>query len=47
MRASARITDREATVARTRVAGRFIGSPIELKHRFVTDRDRIEELTIG
>ena len=41
------ITDGEATVIRTRVAGRFIGSPIELKFRFVTDGDRIKELTIG
>ena len=40
-------TDGEAIVVRTRVAGSFIGSPIELKFRFVTDGDRIEELKIG
>jgi hypothetical protein len=28
------------------VAGRFVGSPIDLKFRFVTDGDRIERLTI-
>ena len=41
------ITEGEATVVRTRVAGSFIGSPIELKFRFVTDGDRIEDVTDG
>src|SRR5258705_5267393 len=35
------------TFITTGVVGTFPGSPIELQFRFVTDGDRIEELTIG
>jgi hypothetical protein len=37
----------DAVVVKTTVAGLFLGSPIELKFRFVVDGDRIEELRIG
>ena len=40
-------SDGEATVVSASVAGSFAGSPIDLQFRFVTDDDRIEELTIG
>jgi len=40
-------SDGEAMVVFTTVAGSFLGSPINLKFRFVTDGDRIEALTIG
>ena len=35
------------TVVRTNVAGRFLGSPIELKYRFLTEGEEIRELRIG
>lgn len=35
------------TVVKTNVAGSFLGSPIELKFRFVTDGEEIRELRIG
>jgi uncharacterized protein (TIGR02246 family) len=37
----------EAMVVLAAVRGSFIGSPIDLQFRFVTDGDRIEDLTIG
>ena len=40
-------SDGEAMVVSTMVAGSFVGSPIDLSFRFVTDGDRIEELVIG
>jgi ketosteroid isomerase-like protein len=39
-------SDGEAMIVSSTVAGRFVGSPIDLKFRFVTDGDRIERLTI-
>ena len=39
--------DGRETVVRTRVAGRFVSSPIDLRLRFLTDGDRIKKLTIG
>ena len=41
------IEDADVTVVRTKVAGQFLGSPIDLSFRFVTDGDRISELRIG
>ena len=40
-------SDGEAIVVLATVAGSFLGSPIDLEFRFVTDGDRIENLTIG
>jgi uncharacterized protein (TIGR02246 family) len=37
----------DATVVTTGVAGTFPGSPIELRFRFVTDDEAIQELEIG
>ena len=39
-------SDGEAIIVPTTVAGRFLGSPVRLKFRFVTNGNRIEELTI-
>lgn len=39
--------DSEVTVVRTKVAGRFLGSPIDLSFRFVTQGEQISELRIG
>ena len=40
-------SDGEAMIVTAMVAGSFVGSPIDLNFRFVTDGDRIEELVIG
>ena len=37
----------QMTIVRTNVAGQFLGSPIELKFRFVTEDEKIRELRIG
>ena len=39
--------DGDATVVRSKVAGTFPGSPIELPFRFVTSNGKISELRIG
>lgn len=41
------IEEEGVTTVPTRVAGSFLGSPINLAFRFVTDGDRIRELRIG
>ncbi len=41
------VVEDDAVVVKSTVAGLFLGSPIELKFRFVVDGDRIEELKIG
>ena len=40
-------SDGNAMLVAATVAGTFPGSPITLQFRFVTDGDRIEDLTIG
>lgn len=40
-------SDGDAMVVSASVAGSFAGSPIDLRFRFVTDGDRIEDLAIG
>ena len=40
-------SDGEAIIVPTTMAGRFLGSPVRLKFRFVINDNRIEELTIS